>query len=57
MNYDFFFSTMAVMAPQNTENLHIFHHWKMFHFHDLFALAQDGMTMLDMITTNTYLIN
>ena len=57
MNYDFFFSTMAVMTLQNTENLHSFHNWKMFHFHDLFALTQDGMTMLDMITTNTYLIN
>jgi hypothetical protein len=49
---------MAVMALQNTENLHIFHNWKMFHFHDLFALIQDGMlAMLNMITTCTNLIN
>jgi hypothetical protein len=49
---------MAVMALQNTENLHIFRNWIMFHFHDLFALTQDGMlAMLDMITPNTYLIN
>jgi hypothetical protein len=49
---------MAIMALQNIENLHIFHNVKMYHFHDLFALTQDGMlAMLDMMTISTNLIN